>query len=89
MLPYPVLKVYEEMFKKEVGILVLLGVLELANDSEWGSPYFAQPKTKPNQVRFLSDFRNLNKKLRQKTHPMTKINDMLLKLEGFWYRTHN
>ena len=39
--PYPVPKVYEEIFKKEVERLVLLGVLGVANDSEWGAPYFA------------------------------------------------
>ena len=32
--PYPVPKVYEEMFKKEVERLVLLEVLELSNYSE-------------------------------------------------------
>ena len=36
-------KVHKEMLKKEVECLVLLGVLELANDSEWGDPYFVQP----------------------------------------------
>ena len=28
------------MFKKKFEHLVLLGVLEIANDSEWGAPYF-------------------------------------------------
>ena len=62
--PYPVTKVNEEMFKKDVECLVLLGVLEAAIDSEWGSPSFAQPKPKSNQVHLLSDFRNLNKHLK-------------------------
>ena len=44
--PYPVPKVHEIMFKKEVKILVNLGVIEEANDSEWGVPSFAQPKAK-------------------------------------------
>ena len=69
----PVPKVHEEMFKKEVEYLVLLGVLEVANDSEWGDSYFAQPKPKSNQVRFLSDFRNPNK-LFKKLYPMPKTN---------------
>ena len=42
-----------------------------------------KPKHKTNQVRFLSDFRNLNKQLKRKPYPMSKINEMLLKLEGF------
>ena len=45
---YPVTKVHEKMFKKEVERLFLLGVLEVANDSEWGSPSVAQPKHKSN-----------------------------------------
>ena len=31
--PYPLPRVHEEMFRKEVKIMVLLGVLEEANDS--------------------------------------------------------
>ena len=58
---YPVPKVHEEMFKKEVENLVLLGVLEVVNDSEWGTPSFTQPKPKSNIVSYLSDFSNLNK----------------------------
>ena len=46
--PYPVLKVHDEMFKNEVGSLVLLGVLEVSNDSEWGAPSFAQTRPKSN-----------------------------------------
>ena len=45
-LPYPVPKVQKEMFKQEVEHLVVLGVLEVANDSEWVAPYFAKPKPK-------------------------------------------
>ena len=85
--PYLVPKVHEEMFKKEVEHLVLLGLLEAANDSEWGSLSFDQPKPKSNHVRFLSDSRNLNTQLKQKSYPMPKINEMLLKLEGFQYDT--
>ena len=71
------------MFKKEVDHLVLLGVLKVANDSEWGAPSFAQPKLKSNRVHFISDFRNLNKQLKKKLHPMPKFNEMFLKIRGF------
>ena len=67
------------MIKREVESVVLLGFLELVNYLGWGSPYFAQPKPKSNQVRLLSDFRNLNKKLKRKPYPMPTINEMLLK----------
>ena len=54
------------MFKQEVEHLVVLGVLELVNDSEWVAPSFVKPKPKSNQVHFLSEFRNINKQLKQK-----------------------
>ena len=84
-IPYPVPKVHEEIFKKEVERLVLLGFLKIANDSEQGSPSFSQPKPKTNQLRFLSYFISLNKQLKCKPYPMPNINEMLLKLEGFQY----
>ena len=45
-IPFPVTKGHKEMYKKEVKSLGFLGVLEKANDSEWGSPYFANHKPK-------------------------------------------
>ena len=75
------------MLKKEVGRLVLLGVLELANHSKRGAPSFSKLKPKSNRVHFISDFRNINKQLKRKTYPIPKVNDMLLKLEGFQYAT--
>ena len=81
--PYTVPKLNKETFKKEVERLVLLGVLEVSNYSEWVAPSFAQHRPKSNQVPFLSYFRNLNKQLKQKTYPMPKINEMLFKLEVF------
>ena len=71
--PYPVLTVHEAMFRKEVKRLVNLGVLEEANDSEWESPPFAQPKAKTNRVIFLIDLRNLNSQLKVKPYLIPKI----------------
>ena len=55
-IPYPVPKVHEKNCNKVVELLVLLGVRENSNDSEWGAPYFAQIKPKTNRASFLSGF---------------------------------
>ena len=59
----------------------------MANDSEWVAPSLAQHKLKSNLLLLLSEFRNLNKQLKQKPYPMQKTNGMLLKSEGFQYAT--
>ena len=46
---------------------------------------FTQPNAKTDHIRFLSDFRNLNRQLKRKPYPMPKIREMLLNLEGFKY----
>jgi hypothetical protein len=43
--------------------------------------------TKDGTVRFISDFRQLNKRIKRKPFPIPKIQDLLLKLEGFQYAT--
>ena len=43
------------MFNKEVGHMVLMGVIENSNYSECVAPYFSQPKPKTNRVYLLSD----------------------------------
>ena len=80
---YPVPRVHESMFRNEVEILVKLGVIEEANDSEWGAPYFAQPKEKTNRIIFLSGFWNLNRKIKCKPYPVPKIRKILLNPEVF------
>ena len=67
------------MFRKEAERLVILGVLEEANGSEWGALSVSQLKAKTNHVRFLSGFRNLNRQLKRKPYPMQQIYEMLLK----------
>jgi len=42
---------------------------------------------KDGSLRFISDFRELNKRIKQKTFPITKMQDLLLKLECFQYGT--
>ena len=64
----------------------ILGVLDESNVSEWGLPYFDESKEK-NKVQFISDFRNLNRRLKFNPYPMPKISEILMKLEDFKYDT--
>ena len=82
--PFPIPKVHEETLKNEVNRLVKIGVLKRKNNSEWAAPTFIIPK-KNGTVRFISDFRELNKRIKRKPFPIPKIQDLLLKLEGFKY----
>ena len=54
------------------------------NRSEQVAPTFIQPK-KNGTVRFLSDFRKINQRICIKPFPISKIQYMLLNLEGFTY----
>jgi len=83
---YPIPKVHEQTLRMEVDRLVQIGVLRKINHSEWGSPTFIIPK-KDGSVRFISDFRELNKRIKRKPFPIPKIQDLMLKLEGFTYGT--
>ena len=84
--PFPVPHAYEATLKTEIERLVKIGVLKKVNRSEWAAPSFIIPK-KDQTVRFINDFRELNKRIKRMPYPMPKIQDMLLKLEGFTYAT--
>ena len=84
--PYPIPKAYEKTLRMEVERLCKVGVLKKVNHSEWAAPTFIIPK-KDGSVRFISDFRELNKRIKRKPYPIPKIQDLLLKLEGFKYAT--
>jgi predicted aspartyl protease len=83
---FPIPKVHEQTLKMEVNRLVELRVLKKVNRSEWAAPTFIIPK-KDGTVRFISDFRQLNLRIRRKPFPIPKIQDLLMKLEGFQYAT--
>ena len=63
-----------------------LGILQKVNRSEWGAPTFVIPK-KDGTIRFISDFRELNQRIKRKPYPFPKIQDLLLKMEGFRFAT--
>jgi len=83
---YPIPKIHERTLRQEVERLVKIGVLKRVNRSQWGAPTFIIPK-KDKMVRFISDFRELNKRIKRKPYPIPRIQDLLLKLEGFQYAT--
>ena len=56
--------------------------MKKVNQFKWAAPTFIIPK-KDGSVQFISDFRELNKRNKRKPFPIPKIQDMLLKLEGF------
>ena len=77
---------YKQQLRVEVEQLVKIGALQKVNRSEWGVPTFVIPK-KDWTIRFISNFWELNKQIKRKPYPIPKIQDLLLKLEGFTYAT--
>ena len=83
---YPVPKINKETFKKELLRLVDIGVLDRVEQSEYGTPVFIVPK-KEGTVRFLTDFRRVNKTIVRKPYPIPRIGETMQQLEGFQYAT--
>ena len=83
---FPIPHIYEQTFKKDLDRLVAAGVLRKINHSEWAAPTFIIPK-KDGRVRFVTDFRKLNKQIKRKPYPLPHIKDMLLKVSNFTYAT--
>ena len=90
--PFPVPHYHKETIKTEVKRLVEIGVLKPIQESEWAFPSFIIPKkskdpNKPGTVRFLSDLRELNKRIIRKPYPLPKMSTVLQELEGYQYAT--
>ena len=81
---------HQVVFKKELDRLVEIGVLEPTGRSEWQAGTFIIPKkllpgeTTP-RVRWISDFRGLNKALKRKTYPIPRIGDILARRTGYQF----
>ena len=83
---FPIPQIHEATVRKECERLCREGVLEKDSDSEWAAPTFIIPK-KEGTVRFVTDFRQLNRALKRKPFPIPNIQDILQKLGGFTYAT--
>jgi hypothetical protein len=77
---------HREIFKNELKRLEAIEVLIKCGASEWAAGTFIIPK-KDGRVRWVSDFRQLNKQLRRKIYPLPKINDILQKRNGYKFFT--
>ena len=84
--PFPVTLIHELTFKQEIDRLKALNVIKKVNCPQWGAPEFLIPK-KDRTVCFIYDFRKLNKRILWKPYPIPKIQDLLLRLEGFCHGT--
>ena len=69
---FPIPNIHEQTFKKDLDRLVSIGVLRKVNRSEWAAPAFIIPK-KDGRVRFISDFRKLNKQIKRTPYPLPHI----------------
>ena len=69
--PFPVRKAHELTIKKEVNRLIKIGVLRNINNFQWVAPPFIIPKIN-GTVRFISDFTDLNQRIKTKPIPIPK-----------------
>ena len=84
--PFPVPHAYKALLKEEIKRLEDIGVLTKVDSSEWSSPSFVIPK-KNNTIRFVTDFRVLNQKMKRKPYPLPLINEILQELGAFQFAT--
>ena len=67
--------------------MVKEGSIERCHEiSEWAAPSFIIPK-QDETVRFINDFRELNKMLKRKLYKLTRIQDIMNKSNNYTYCT--
>ena len=83
--PYPIAQTHMEVFHLELQHLINKGVLEHA-PSEWAFPTFIIP-IKDGRVRWVSDFRKLNKLLKRPRYFLPSISEIMQRRKGFKFIT--
>ena len=84
--PYSVPTSHLTVFKAELQRLLKIGVIEKATRSEWIAGTFIVPK-KDGRVRWITDFRGLNKSLHRKVYPLRKISEIFQRRSGYKFFT--
>ena len=74
------------VFKAELQRLLQIGVIEKATQSEWIVGTFIVPKN-DGRVRWITDFRGLNKSLWCKVYPLRKIGEIFQHPSGYKFFT--
>jgi hypothetical protein len=76
--PYPIPHNHLEVFRNELDHLIKFGVHSRIEATKWALPTFIITK-KDGSVRWISDFRELDKIIRRKIYPLPHIQDILKK----------
>ena len=79
---YPVANIHLNVFKAELSRLCDVGILERCGASQWASPIFIITK-KDGSVRWVSDFRELNKVIQRRIYPLPRKQDILKHCPGY------
>ena len=84
---YPVPFTKERVFKDELDLMENEGTISrIFKPSRWAAPSFIIPKQN-GTVRFINDFRDLNKMLKWKPYELPRIQDIMNKRKNYTYCT--
>jgi len=83
---YQVPNIHLETFKKELQHLVQIYVLRPSGPTNWAFPTFIIPKAN-RTVRWVSDFRELNKVLKRRPYPLPIIHEEIFKRKRYTHFT--
>jgi hypothetical protein len=84
--PFSIPKAYQQVTRDEIARLESISLLTKVTAAEWAAPTCIIPK-KNQTVRVITDFRGLNKCLKQNPFHMPKIPDIFQGMEKFRYAT--